>query len=504
MAVAAEIPAPRTLPAAPAAPAALPRGLASALLALGVAAAYLVGGEWAAARHVVAPDALAELGRATLAWHGDPSKLAYVGFAAPPLPRLSLIPVALFGHGLAALPVTGALLAGAAVALLDRTLARCSVPGAPRAALVAAVALDPLLVFHAGAGTPVTLELALLALGLHGLVGWAAEASPAALLEAGAGFGLLVLTRYELGVWWLVSGLAIAAALAALAAPRDEIEGSTLAFAAPGAAAAVVWLLLAALVTGSVGGWVTDAWSAGPPAGLGAGETARHLGELLLWGAPLALVAAPALVARRLARRDVPALGLAALLVAGALAAGLHAEAADRDAPLTLAHALPLLLAAVVGAGWLYRGARLRLVLALALALVVAGDVASWHAMTHYPIQDGERAWARAVRTGDDAGGARAERAIAGALPARGRVACDDETAAPIAALTGHPAALETPGGVGSARWRRDLHRVEFVLARRGDAVDRAIPGLLDSTAPGYVVVVVAPPYVLARVVGAR
>jgi hypothetical protein len=82
-------------------------------------------------------------------------------------------------------------------------------------------------------------------------------------------------------------------------------------------------------------------------------------------------------------------------------------------------------------------------------------------------------------------------------------VASDDQTGVLVAALTDRPGALVTPAGIGRARWRRELHRAGFVLARRGDAVDRAIPGLLDSTAPGYVVVASVPPYVLARFVGA-
>src|SRR4051794_12677147 len=493
MAVTVEVPAPRTTPSTPGAAAALPRAAASVLLALGVALAYVIAGVWAAGRHVYAPDALEALGRATLAWHGDPSKLAYLGFDAPPLPRLALIPAALFAHAPAALAVTGALLAGTMVALLDRTLARCGLAGAGRAALVAAVALDPLLIFHAGAGTPVTLELALLALALHGFVGWAIDASPAGLLEAGVAFAGLALTRYGLAAWWLVAALTVAAALAARLAPRDEIEGSTLAFAAPLAAGVAAWVLLAAITDNSAGGWVAGAWVAGPA---GAHDVAGHALELVVQAAPLAV----AVVAALLVRRDAAGLGLAALIVAGAIAMPVHALLADRDGPLALAHALPLLLVAVVGVGWLWRTWREPLVLAVAPALVVAGDVASWRAMTHYAIRDGESAWVHAVRTGDDQDGAATERRLAAQLPARGRVAADDETAALLADFGVRPRALVTPAGLGARRWRSELRRADYVIARPGDAVDHAIPGLIDSTAPGYVVVRSLPPYVLARV----
>ena len=138
----------------------------------------------------------------------------------------------------------------------------------------------------------------------------------------------------------------------------------------------------------------------------------------------------------------------------------------------------------------------------MTVALVVVGDAASWRAMTRYPVQQGERAWTRALRTGDDQGGAAAERVIARALPARARVAADDATAVAVAALSPHPGALLTPAGLGGTeRWRRALARAPYVLARRGDLADRSIPGLARALGPGYATVASAGPYVLARLV---
>src|SRR5262249_35243461 len=152
--------------------------------------------------------------------------------------------------------------------------------------------------------------------------------------------------------------------------------------------------------------------------------------------------------------------------------------------------------------GWAYRSAPRPEVLAAAVAVLSVGCVTSWHAMTHYPVQDGERAWAHAVRTGDDQAGAAGGRAIVRGPPAGGGVGAGGSTGAPVAALTDHPQTFATPGGLGGDRWHARLREAPYVLARAGDAVDRAIPGLLHSTTSGYTVIASAGPYVLARRAG--
>jgi hypothetical protein len=493
------IAAPRTVPAAREAAARVGSAWISVALALAVAGLYVAIGEWAtASRHVISLDALATLGRADLVWHGEPAKLAAVGFGAPPLPVLALLPVSLVSGGLDALPVTSALLAGVAVALLDRTLGRIGMGLPLRAPVLVALLLDPLLAFHAGAGTGAPLELALLAAALYGLVGWAVDASPRGLLLAGTGFGLLVLVRFEFAAWWLVGGLVVALALAARGARREEVDGTALAFGAPGAAAIAVYLLLTALTVGDPFAPLEDAWKAGGVADLGAGEALERLTEMLTGTAMLALVAVPALAWSYATRRDVVALGLGGLLVAAALTALAHALAADRPGPLALRAGLPILLAAVVGAAWCWRGAGAHrpVIYATTLALLLAGDFASWRAMRHHPVQDGERAWTQAVRTGDDQDGASAERAMATALPSQ--VVADEGAVAAVIALAGAERFV-TRAGRGDDAWRVALPRARWVLATPGDAVDRALPGLFDGTAPGRLVVRSSGHYVLAR-----
>src|SRR5439155_357071 len=146
-----------------------------------------------------------------------------LGFGAPPLSGLALVPLAVLqalATSLAALPIFGGVCGAVAVVALDRTLARCGLRALRRVPLVAAFALNPLVAFQFTTGTPAALELALLAVALRGLVGWANHADPRALLGAGAAFAAAVLTRYELAAWALVAGLLVAAALAARGAPR--------------------------------------------------------------------------------------------------------------------------------------------------------------------------------------------------------------------------------------------------------------------------------------------
>src|SRR3954452_3152779 len=170
--------APRTLPAAPARQAEVADPAVRALVFLAVAAAYaLLGSRLVAGADVVAPDAVDRLARAYLAGHGEPSKLATIGFGAPPLPALALLPFALVGSlatSLAALPLFGGLCGATAVLSLDRALARCSLRAGRRTALVALFALNPIVAFQFTCGTPAALALALVALALRGLVGWAA------------------------------------------------------------------------------------------------------------------------------------------------------------------------------------------------------------------------------------------------------------------------------------------------------------------------------------------
>ena len=513
MAVAA---APRTLPSTPArdvAPTAL--GLRAAALAAVAAAYALLGFQLVLGLHATAPDAVDRLAHAYLVWHGAPAKLAVVGFAVPPLPSLALLPFALPGGlatSLAALPLFGGLCGGVTIVALDRALARCGLRVERRAPLVALFALNPIVVFQFTTGTPAALELAVLAVALRGLVGWAASADPRALLGAGAGFAALVLTRYGLAGSVVIAGLLVAGALGARGAARDEIEGSTIALWAPPVAAVTVLTLLAAIILGSPFGWVGDAWRAGSPAGLDAGDAARHLGELAVQGFPLAFLAAGALLLAPGSRRDAVSAGLAALLAAGVAVAAIHAYAADSAGPLALRAAPALLLTALVGAGWAMRSSapgRAALWWAT-LALLAVGGATAWRALEHYPIQSGERAWARALRTGDDqratADAEAMGRLVRRAKAGRARILADESGAGAAILLSRRPAAFLTRGGAGSDRWdaaaRTPAGRVDYLLAARGDALDRARPGLVAGRDRGALVIASSGPYVLARVVG--
>src|SRR5205814_3311052 len=131
------------------------------LVFVAVAAAYaLLGSRLVSGLDVVAPDAAERLARAYLVWHGEPGKLATIGFGSPPLPTLALLPFALVGPlatSLAALPLFGGLCGATAVLSLDRALARCGLRTGRRSALVALFALNPIVAFQFTCGTPAAL-----------------------------------------------------------------------------------------------------------------------------------------------------------------------------------------------------------------------------------------------------------------------------------------------------------------------------------------------------------
>src|SRR5204863_2351579 len=139
----------------------------------------------------------------------------------------------------------------------------------------------------------------------------------------------------------------VALALAARGADRTEAEGSATAFGAPSVAALATWTLLAAAIVGAPFRWLGDAWDAGAPAAVSAGDAIARTLELTGLAFPLALLALAALLAASAASADAIALGFAALLAAGAALAGLHAYAADAAGPLGLAAGALLLLAAL-------------------------------------------------------------------------------------------------------------------------------------------------------------
>lgn len=387
---------------------ALPRPVVLGLALVLIAAAYAVLGIAVTAQlHVVPPESLDRLARAVLIWHGDPATLAAIGFHAPPLPTLALLPLALFGaaaRSLVALPVTSAVFAAVALLALERTLALCRVELVPRGALVAAFGLNPLFAYWASNGAGEALELALLALALRGLVGWAVSSRPRDLAGCALAFAGLVLTRYAFAWWALLVALAVAATLARRRAGSLELEGSVLAFAAPATYALAVWTLLGALVAGSAFGWASFASDAAP--GAAVGDVLGRLLDLAAGGFPLAFVVVPALALVAVARADVLAPWLAGLVVLGVAIAVVQALGADDLGPLELRHALPLELTALVGAGWLARNAGpgrpdVVAVTFVVLAFAVAG---SWRAMERYPVQAGELAFTRALRTGNDQG----------------------------------------------------------------------------------------------------
>jgi hypothetical protein len=260
---------------------------------------------------VVASDALDGLARAYMVWHNDPPKLAAIGFVAPPLTTVAYLPFALvkpLATSLVALPLVSALFGALMVVWVNRLLARCSLQGVRRWALLAAFALNPLIVFYAGSGMSNVIVSALLALLLYALVSWLVTSQPRFLVVAALALPLLALLRYSFIAWAGVLALLLVLRLRWRGASYAETEGTLVALLAPLLYALGVWALFNGLIIGDVFGWV-DA-PAGP-------------GELTLRDALPALIVCVAAVAwlhhaLPRGRALVWPLALAALVAAGA------------------------------------------------------------------------------------------------------------------------------------------------------------------------------------------
>ena len=236
--------------------------------------AWVVGG-----LHVIDVGSLQRLAGADLVWHGDPAKLAAIGFEQAPGGTLLLLPFALF-TGLVtstlAIPLASALCAAGALVFIDRTLALGAFERGPRLLLVGLVALNPMFVLYAIDGPAEAAGLLFAAIALFCLLSWGATSSPRHLVGAGLAFALGALTDYELILWALVAGLVVSGTLTMAGRSRGEIEGTVIAFLAPVMYALGVWLLLNGVILGDPFAWIGSGSGVGP---FEFGDGGRRLAE---------------------------------------------------------------------------------------------------------------------------------------------------------------------------------------------------------------------------------
>lgn len=387
---------------------------------IGVFAFFLIAwslfGHWlVVGKHVVGFETLDRLNRALMVWHNDPPKLSALGFDYPPLATLLVTPLTLFSdlaRNLAIVPLTSAVFAAFTMVVLNTMMRRAGVLAPLRLCLLVALGANPLVALYAAGGGRQFVWLCFVVAALGALVAWYVTADIRFVMIAGLAFSVAALAGYSSLIWFVVSAVMVGAILARLGADGTEVEGTTVGFASPTVYVIALWTAFNLLLLGNPFAWITD--SSDALAGAGAEQfslvgLARWTGELVLHGAPLAIVVLPALLFVGLSRGNTLALWLGVVLAVTVLAPAGAVVLHLTDSPMVLRNALPILLVSVIGAIWLARSAGSSAT--LVSALVVVGLLASipwtFQAMKTYKYQNLESTFAAAVSTGRSQEGAR-------------------------------------------------------------------------------------------------
>jgi hypothetical protein len=373
---------------------------------------------------------------------------------------------------------------------------------------------------------------AMLAFILYTFVSWYVSTEPRYLIGSGFGIAFLVLTRYGFIIWAVLLAILIGVALVRRRASRIEVEGSVIAFAAPVLYALALWILFNSLIVGDPFGWLTDAANnqAANATGitdtgrLAFDEVSRRLLQLNVGVFPLAFAAVPALVVTFLAQRNDMALWLASFIVLGIVIIGVHAYASQDEGLLTLRDAMPMYVASLVGAAWVYRSfeAFRPVIWGVALLLLVVNLFSAWQAMRTYRYQSQEQAFTRAVSTGQDQEGRssiggytvgiRSEAQMAQYIKdnVRGKdaILTDNAQTFGVILLSGRPQVFFDRIDKGDKAWQDALNQprgvVQYALATRntrsGDLVTRHYPGADAGTVAGLTPVFRTQRYTLLRV----
>lgn len=509
------------------------------LAVFGVAfVAYFAIGYWFTVdQHVVVFDAMDRLTRALLVWHNDPPKLAAIGFVFPPLTTAMFLPFAVvkpLATSLVAIPLASALCAAVAMVFLDRTLARCDMPAALRIPLLLAFGLNPLWVFYAGNGMSEALYSAFLAFSLYTFVSWYATTEPRYLIGSGFGIAFLIVTRYAFIIWAVLLAVLIGVALVRRRASRIEVEGSVVAFAAPVVYALALWILFNALIVGEPFGWLdsqssdqaVNASGALDSGSVAFNQVSQRLLELNVGVFPVALVVVPALVVTFLAQRNDMALWLASFIVLGIVIIGVHAYAAQDESLLTLRDSMPMFVASLIGAAWVYRSfeAFRPVIWAVALGLLVVNLFTAWRAMDTYPFQSLEQAFVRSVETGKSQEGetslggfrvgvapeARMAQYVKDNIDGKDAILTDNAQTFAVILLSGRPQTFLDRIDRGDSAWNDVLEKpfgeVDYMLLNRdtasGDRITARYPRADAGRERGLTPLLRTDRYLLVRVAG--
>ena len=208
---------------------------------------------------IVLGDAQARLQHAFFIWANDPSKLAAIGFYWPPIQTLVLLPLAAIkplATSMLALPLTSAAFGAGTVVVLSRALEVAKVERALRWALVAAFALNPMILFYSANGMAEIVYLFFLSLALYCFLRWTLAPRWQDLVFCGGAFGFAVLSRYEVAFWLPLVIVGVLAQLIRQRAAVAQLESSFIALVVPALYGLALWSYLTWTITGDALGWL--------------------------------------------------------------------------------------------------------------------------------------------------------------------------------------------------------------------------------------------------------
>lgn len=375
---------------------------------------YIWFGYWLVVKmHVIGFETLDRLNRALMIWHNDPAKLSALGFDYPPLATLLIAPLAIsqtVASSLWVIPVTSALFAGLTFVSLNTMCRRAQIAAPLRYGILISLAANPLVALYAAGGARQFIWISFVMVGMSCLVAWFVTADVRFVMLGGIAYSIAALAGYSSLIWFVLCALMIAAILARLGAGGHEVEGTTVGFAAPTAYVIALWTVFNLILLSRPFEWVTTASDAGggDPGTFTGVELLQDTWDLVLYGAPVAIVVLPALIFVGISRNNPLALWLGIMLGASIVAPALSVVLDLTDSPMQMRNALPILIFSVIGTIWLARSgdSSNTLISAVLVVLLVLSIPWTFHAMKTYRYQNLEASFAAAVSTRESQEGA--------------------------------------------------------------------------------------------------
>lgn len=377
--------------------------------------AYTWFGYWVVVDlHVVGFETLDRLNRALMVWHNDPAKLSAIGFDYPPLATLLIAPLAIFRGlvtSLAVVPLASAIFAAFTMVAFNTMMRRALVAAPLRYAVLLALGANPIVLLYATTGTRHFVWVALVVTALGALFAWYVTADVRFVMLAGISFSIAALAGYTSLTFFVLSAIMIGAILARLGADGTEVEGTVVGFASPTIYVIALWTVFNFILLLRPFAWITRSSDAAASGGLetfSAVELLRATGELVLYGAPIAIIVLPALIFAGVARGNPFALWLGVMLGTAIITPAGAVVLRLTDSPMLMRNALPILMISMIGAIWLARSAEEGSTIVAALVVVALVISVPWtiQAMKTYRYQNLEAPFAAAITTGESQEGA--------------------------------------------------------------------------------------------------